>query len=277
MNDDEVTRLAAEELPGNLRLSRSVGWTDSESDWRVLHEGALVLGIREAGTLVAQGTLASYGSSGYIGKMVVDPGHQRRGLGGRILDALLAEAERRSVATLGLVATEAGRKLYESRGFAVVGDVIVLEGEGAARDSWEGIMPVSDPGVLRLIDERHLGCRREAMLEARLRESIASCVIERADGKAAGFGLATDQGARALCGPIVAPTEEQARRLALFLFGAVGKPVRIDVPAEQASFRGWLRGLGFREQPPRPELARGKGPLPWRVPARFALAAQAWG
>jgi hypothetical protein len=52
--------------------------------------------------------------------------------------------------------------------------------------------------------------------------------------------------------------------------------MRFDVPAEQTEFRSWLTELGLVEKGVHSEMARG-GALPWHVPARFALATQAWG
>jgi hypothetical protein len=53
-------------------------------------------------------------------------------------------------------------------------------------------------------------------------------------------------------------------------------PLRIDVPVEQVAFREWFYAQGLREQKRRLEMARGCDRLPWQVPQRFALAAQAW-
>ncbi len=89
--------------------------------------------------------------------------------------------------------------------------------------------------------------------------------------------MLSDQGHSALVGPVIAENEEAARILARSMFDAAGVPVRIDVPAEQTSFRQWLEELGFVETAVRAEMARGAPRLPWQVPQRFALAAQAWG
>jgi hypothetical protein len=80
-----------------------------------------------------------------------------------------------------------------------------------------------------------------------------------------------------LVGPIVAPTEQAARQLALVLLRTAAGPVRIDVPVEHVAFRSWLLTLGLEERARRVEMARGSQRLPWPVPQRFALATQAWG
>ncbi len=88
--------LSAEDIPKNVALSNSVGWPDTESEWRVIHRAALVLGVSRGGELVGQGALGLFQASASVAKMVVAPSAQRQGIGAKILDALLAEAERRS-------------------------------------------------------------------------------------------------------------------------------------------------------------------------------------
>lgn len=79
-----------------------------------------------------------------------------------------------------------------------------------------------------------------------------------------------------MVGPVMAENEEVARTLVRAIFSACRGPVRIDVPAQHATFRDWLAGLGLPEKGVRAEMARG-GALPWQVPERFALATSAWG
>jgi len=265
------------DIPSNVRLARDVGWPDTDGDWRVVHEGAIVVGLRAGASLVAQGALGLYGGAGTIAKMIVAPRFQRRGLGEQILKALLDQAERRSMEVLGLIATPFGRPLYERWGFRRVGDVVGLAGTPAGLSSSdEGTSPKQLEELLRL-DQRCLGCSREAMLRARFREAVAVASVAKPDGDLGGYALATGQGAQCVVGPVIADTEVQARALVQAIFRNVSGPVRIDVPGEQAEFLRWLCELGLREDKRRSEMARGSQSLPWQVPERFALAAQAWG
>ena len=78
-----VEALTPEDLPHNIALSKSVGWPDTESEWRVMYEAALVLGVKRDGELVGQGGLGLFEASASIAKMVVAPNAQRQGIGGR--------------------------------------------------------------------------------------------------------------------------------------------------------------------------------------------------
>jgi GNAT superfamily N-acetyltransferase len=272
-----IERLTPETLLDNVALSRSVGWQDTESDWRVLHEAAMVFGVRRAGRLVAQVALGAYGAAGTVAKMVVAPEAQGQRIGARLMDALLAEAERRAMPVLGLVATDQGRPLYERRGFVAAGETVVLVGTPAPPAVTGDAVPLADAATAARVEARWMGCSRAALLGARFREAIATAALVGADGSACAFAMATAQGPVALIGPIVAETEDQARLLIATLFRTAPGPARIDVPAEHAGFRAWLQQLGLREQVRRAEMARGAAQLPWQVAQRFALASQAWG
>ena len=99
--DHAIEKLSSAAIPDNVALAHEVGWPDDDADWRVIHEAALVLGARREGRLLAQGALGSYEpGAGTIAKMIVLPSLQRQGFGAAILDALLAEAELRTLTTL---------------------------------------------------------------------------------------------------------------------------------------------------------------------------------
>jgi GNAT superfamily N-acetyltransferase len=269
-----IEPLAVTELSQNVTLSRSVGWHDVDSEWRVLHEAAEVAGVRHEGRVVAQGALGDYGNCASLAKMVVATELQRRGLGARLLDHFLAQADARGI-PVGLCATDHGRPLYASRGFNVSGELMILFGSpelGTARDG----SVVSALDVERAVEQdRQLsGCDRGRMLRARFREASARLAL--ASGRR-GFGLATLQGEHALIGPILAENEQDAQALCEALLVAVARPARIDVPLQHVELRRWLVQLGLREMSVRVEMARAAARLPWQVPERFALATQAWG
>jgi GNAT superfamily N-acetyltransferase len=265
-----VEQLSGADIAQNVALSNSVAWPDTEGEWRVLHEAALVLGVRGDGALVGQGALGLCEGAGSVAQMIVADRARRQGIGAAILDELLAHAARRALSVVGLVATPLGRPLYETRGFAPVGEVVILVGTPLAGGAWQATNPVVDAAQIVAIELRFMATSRAAMLRGRLRESCASALA------AGGFALATAHQSAARIGPIIADDEATARSLASALFHAVAGPVRLDVPADQGSFRAWLMSQGLVEKGVRVEMARG-GALPWQVPERFGLATLAWG
>lgn len=273
-SDLAIERLGAADVPQNVALSRSVGWKDVEGEWRVLHEGAEVRGVRHDGRVMVQGALGDYGNSATLAKMIVHQGWQRRGWGARLLDGFLAQADARGI-PVGLCATELGRPLYATRQFEVTDSLVILTGTpdlGTANGG--SAVPLLDVERAVELDARFCGCDRSRMLRARFRE--ASCRVWLGEGES-GFGLSSVQGEGNLVGPILAETEAGARQLALGLLAAAKGPVRIDVPSQHVGFRSFLRSLGLTEQAERVEMARGAKRMPWQVGQRFALASQAWG
>ena len=270
----DIEHLVLADSAANAALSRSVGWTDVEGEWRVLHEAGEVRGVRHQGQVVAQGVLGDYGNATTLAKMAVAAQWQRHGLGSRLLDGFLARADARGV-PVGLCATELGRPLYESRQFEVTGELVILSGvPDLGTISAPPVVALSNAELPVELDRRFSGCDRSRMLRARFREASVKVGL---GPETPGFGLASSQGESSLNGPILAESEDGARVLAASLLAACAGHVRLNVPVQHVAFRQWLRGLGLREQSVRVEMARGAQRMPWQVTQRFALATQAWG
>ncbi|MBT5902191.1 MAG: GNAT family N-acetyltransferase [Opitutaceae bacterium] len=79
------------------------------------------LAIFSNATALATGRLHQRDSSiGQIRAMAVDPAHQKRGLGSRILNALEAEAQKRGLDQVMLHARDVAVLFYEKHGYEVV-------------------------------------------------------------------------------------------------------------------------------------------------------------
>ena len=100
-------------------LRAAVGWPDPAVDDDSLQDAldwTWNVVARDGGELVGLGRLLDDGALyATIWDMIVAPERQRGGVGRGILERLLAHAAGRSI--VALVATEAGRGLYERHGF----------------------------------------------------------------------------------------------------------------------------------------------------------------
>lgn len=103
------------------RFRSAVGWTPPPGDDAAIQaalDGTWNVVAREDGQLVGIGRLLDDGALyAAIWDMIVLPGAQRRGVGRAILEQLLEHASTRTIVVL--VATSAGRPLYEEHGFRV--------------------------------------------------------------------------------------------------------------------------------------------------------------
>lgn len=270
-----IETLTAKDIASNVALAQTVGWKDAAGDWQVAYETATVLGVRGPNGLLAQGALGTFGNAGTIAKLVVAPTVQRQGLGRRLLEALLQEAEQKELKSVGLVATAVARPLFQQLGFAPAGDIVVLMGSPTVFLGHGHVQALENLKAAQTFDQKRLFCDRAKMLRAREKQALATASVIDERRRMKGYAIATSFGTHAQIGPVVADSDEVAETLVGGLCRELEDAVRIDVPAEQTGFRHWLRGLGLLEQGTRVEMARGSE-LPWRVPARYALATQAW-
>ena len=82
------------------------------------------------GQIVGTGVLSVNGSVGWIGTIWVEPAWRRQGVGMALTQATIDAAESAGCRTLLLVATDAGRPLYEKIGFEVQTWYRILEAPG---------------------------------------------------------------------------------------------------------------------------------------------------
>ncbi|QJD82783.1 GNAT family N-acetyltransferase [Cohnella herbarum] len=105
------------EVP-NLR--ESVGWERRDSDYPLLFERILFWGsLRdEDESLIAFGYITGPGiEHGYLEDVIVHPNNQARGIGKRLVKALLQEAEIRGISIITVTFQEKHRSFYEDCGF----------------------------------------------------------------------------------------------------------------------------------------------------------------
>ncbi|KAF2414661.1 GNAT family N-acetyltransferase [Microbacterium sp. B35-04] len=111
-----------------VRLYQSVGWTAYTDDPRRLVDAVnasyQVLTARsEAGALVGLARTISDGLTvAYVQDILVSPECQRQGVGGALLDEVLAQTQHIRQLVLLTDAEEGQRKFYESRGLIEVHD-----------------------------------------------------------------------------------------------------------------------------------------------------------
>jgi GNAT superfamily N-acetyltransferase len=110
------------DVPSAMELSAAANWNQTPEDWcRIMQlPTAACRGVAETGKIIATATLLPYGTHlAWIGMVLTRPEYRRQGLARRLMEDVIAIAERRGIHTLKLDATGEGRPLYESLGFVV--------------------------------------------------------------------------------------------------------------------------------------------------------------
>lgn len=90
----------------------------------LLGDGAFAVVCTEGQDVLAYGGMLSVLDEGQVTNIAVHPDHRRCGLGRRVLEAMLEEAERRGLTEISLevrASNHAAISLYEQAGFSAVG------------------------------------------------------------------------------------------------------------------------------------------------------------
>ncbi|HEY5794868.1 MAG TPA: GNAT family N-acetyltransferase [Bosea sp. (in: a-proteobacteria)] len=268
------------DAPACAALSRAVGWPHRAEDCAM----AIALGHGSIATVgdevAAVGMWWPYGEShATVGMIIVSPDHQGAGIGGRLVQGLLAQAKDRS---LMLNATAAGQPLYERLGFVACGGISQHHGEVldvaapelAAGAALRAATPADAPEIGRL-DQAASGLPRGPLLASLLERG--ECVILERAGRAVGFSVLRRFGRGLVVGPVVAESDGDAQALmAHWLHGRRGQFMRIDIHTG-SPLAGWLTQHGLKPAGDVVAMVRGALPVVHGPLRLHALANQALG
>ena len=284
LSDDLRLRAAdATDLPRIADLRHAVGWPVHEWALRAVLDpphARCIVAVDAADRVVGVGSGISYRSFGFVGNMVVDPAHRRRGVGSAILTEVTDFLEGCGCARLELFATDQGRPLYASHGFESTG-----QGTSAVvpRDArFDGAAVPLHEATPASVDEVHafdtprFGGDRRPLIEGMLADPERPVIVARDDGALVGWAWIRPDGGRV--GPLLAETPDVAMAL-------VGEAVRripgtdglrLNLPAENRAGCERLRALGATIEPSSGRMARGPE-IPRREDTIYANAVGALG
>lgn len=276
-----IRAMVQSDLSIALSLSEDARWPYRQSDWKTLFlmgEGRVA---EVDGAVVGVGMRWLWGERiASVGLVIVAPDLRERGIGRRLLEALCAGLDDRTV----LLHT-AGKlhRFYASMGFERTGEIHQYEGKALqaplmALPEGSRLRPGgrNDMQLLVEMDERAVGVVRQSLIQTWLRQSIGTVVLDHPDGPC-GFAILRRFGHGATIGPVVAPCAMAAKAMIAHLAGlATGRMLRLDVHAH-GELEDWLPNLGLTRVADAAVLLRGS-PVPPAAPFRtYALADKALG
>ncbi len=253
------------DIPAGLSLCRSAGWNQLRRDWEVFlrHDpkGNIVC-VGDDGNVV--GTVATIRYSdrlAWIGMVLVDPNHRRKGIGLSLLENALDIVK--DVHSIKLDATPAGREVYVKLGFE--------DEHGLSRmcvSSWSAqnlsssvAAPLTSEDLdgVALIDQRVFGADRKELLHWMLDGAPQlAFMVTSADGLA-GYCFGRPGYNYTHIGPVVAASTEVAKHLAsAALRNCEDKPVILDVLQGDEAWQEWLSMVGFTELRPFVRMYKGR-------------------
>lgn len=281
MNPSQIDLVAFDpaHLPGALTLSQQASWPHRLEDWRLalaLSRG--IVALDPDGGVVGTAIMTPYGDThATINMVIVDTGHRGRGLGRRLMDAVLRLAGDRVIR---LIATQDGVPLYEKLGFMATGRVAQHQGVPTLATAWP-----TDPRItsatplceLLPLDRQAFGADRSRLFTHLF--ELGQFHTLAADGSVLGFAGRRAFGRGQVIGPVVAATPDDARNLiGPHLSANPGAFLRVDT-FEETGLSPWLQSIGLARVGGGIAMQRGGAPSGASAqPARtFALANQAFG
>lgn len=246
-----IRPMTASDIPDGIRLKSLAGWNQVEADWRRfldLGPGGGFVAV-SGGRVVGSVTSCRFVAVGWIAMLLVEPAQRGAGIGRGLMSQALDRLDAHGVQSVRLDATESGRPLYESLGFAV--DFPLHRYAGIARESdpGEGIRAghIEDLPLLADLDRAATETDRRALLDRLVHDNpLRYLVVGPRGGPIRGFALWRPGSSADQLGPCIAEPDEgrplldeAARRLA-------GRPILVDIPGHHSEAVAWASGMGLR-------------------------------
>ena len=246
----EIGRLTVEAVDEAWRLSTQAGWNQTRADWRRLLElcPESSYGGWVGEELVTTSTLATYGGSiGWIGMVLVDEDHRRRGYGSALFEQALERGVERGLDVIGLDATDAGATVYRQYDFETVSGIDRWTGDLVAHpesDDSSPVRSVEDPEDVVGFDRRTVGADRASLL-SHLIESPDTMALVAGDDETAGYAIVRPGRTRPQVGPVVADGRVHLSSLLSAVADRLDRPAVVDALRSDETERA-LANAGLR-------------------------------
>ena len=278
----ELLAVEPAHLEGAVALSRQAQWPHRLEDWRMalaISDG--IVAIENGSRIVGTVLVTPYkDDAAAINMVIVDKAQRGRGLGRKLLEAVMQLAGARP---LRLVATEEGPPLYEKLGFVATGTVLQHEGivgqlTAPAHVEPTYVEPVraSDLPAIVALDRQAFGADREGLIASIAK--VGRFAVLRRDNAVVGFAALRAFGLGEVIGPVVAQSLDEAKALiSYFIAERPGAFLRVDTAAA-TGLGPWLAAVGLVQVMCGIAMQRPPVATPHHQPvATFALANQAFG
>ncbi|MFF4519940.1 GNAT family N-acetyltransferase [Streptomyces bluensis] len=271
-----IRRLTPRDLTACADLSEDRGWPREEHKWGLLLTAGKGYGIDDPdGGLVSACVVTEYGTTGRpalgaIGMVLVAERHARQGVGRRLMQYVLTEAD---TTPLTLHATPYGQPLYEELGFQVTGRAEMVLGHftPGGRPPLIATRPATaeDVATILRLDEEVFGVDRTHVL-TRLPAFADHLHVAVDNGRIIGYGAAWPNVDTQVVGPLIARDTETAKALITSLAARTDRAVRTDIDVRHAELLTWVKDRGLASVAFNAVMTYGVAELPGDWTRRFA-------
>lgn len=274
----------ANDIPGLMDLSNSVGWDYDESEIKTVMMSGKIFGHKNAeGKIVSSAAIMTYDTNlASIGMVIVHANYRGLGLGKLVTQKCIESVSPHTA--IMLVATKDGEPLYKKLGFTTVDYV-----HKYLADNYSGVHNIasneytiedyneSDFAEIVCLDAAAFGDKRSNFLRNRIKQAKHCIVVRDHQTNIIGFGLSVQGPINLMLGPIIAPDSITASLIINTLAKDHHGKLRMDVPSGHAEMIKWLEQHGFTEVTRPPVMILHAEEMPTRNNTLFAIAAQIFG
>ncbi len=272
------------DIPAGLSLCRSAGWNQLHRDWEIFlllnSEGNRVC-TNDQGKVVGTVTTIKYGNNfAWIGMVLVDPSHQRQGIGLKLMEEAMIILKNED--SVKLDATPAGRQVYLKLGFK---DEYPLSRMLAQSVNVDQLVPptavqltVDDLASVALLDDHIFGANRMAILKWMFDNASELAFKITDNNNLTGYCFGRYGYRFTHIGPVVAANLTAAKSLvSAALKRCQNKPVILDILHHDKAWSQWIKALGFSELRPFIRMYKGANRWPGCPKNQFAILGPEFG
>lgn len=273
------------DIPAGVRLCRSAGWNQLPRDWEIFlkldPQGSKVC-VDHDGKVIGTVTTIRYDTRfGWIGMVLVDPSHRRKGVGRALLEeaSLILQHE----GCVKLDATPEGREVYTKVGFSdeyELSRMVARKIEHHRLYSPVITSPFTSFDLARIQawDNQVFGADRIALLAWMLEGAPALAFKVEEGNQIKGYCFGRQGFQYMHIGPVVADNVEIAQSLvASALKQCNHQSAILDVADQHEHWRYWLGSIGFTPLRSFLRMYRGENRYPGLPPQQYAILGPEFG
>jgi len=260
-----------------LSLIDLVGWGLTEGDFhRMLSyepQGCFIATLdgRDVGMVATTG----YGEVGWIGNLIVQPGHRGRSIGTRLMERAVQHLTQEGADSIRLDAVAKVVPLYQRLGFSHEYRSLRYKGEARQNPAERvRLMTRKDlPAVIEL-DRTFFRLDRERILRRVHSDFPDLCFTARRDGQLIGYIMAKDGSDVVRIGPWISRprhTEAAEELLHGVMNARLGEPLWAGLPERNTASLRVLERNGFKPMPPGHRMCYGRCDIREDVGGVFGL------
>lgn len=255
MTGIDIREMTAGDLEFCLEMFRITGWGNTADDVRRMlsyEPGGCFVASLEGEDLGMVGSIR-YGEVGYLGNLIVQPGHRGRGIGAALMTEAMEHLLDSGVKSIRLDSVPKAIPLYQRLGFTGESPSLRFTGLASAKGSTgcERMMESDLPEVSEL-DLRLFGAPRGRVLRRVHADFSTFCFVAREGPRLVGYIMAKEGEGRTRIGPWICEPDERgiAEKLLHRLMDEVaGSTLWVGVPGGNQGSAEILDSNGFISGP----------------------------